>query len=172
MARKSLDKRLVPGILTECRASDHPTAIAFEGGDARRKMDARTAEVILLKIASGMLQKEAALSMGINPGTVAQRSLDDPDGFGVRLREAKELGAETLADSVLEYAMRLDLSARDREVIIDALKWTAKMQNSRVYGDKVAVEAQIGIAPVVLPNVALPSIPDAEFSDVDGDKSE
>lgn len=142
MARTTIDKRRIPTVIADVRDLNHPTSIALEGGDPKKRLDPIAVEKILLMVACGRTQKDAAITLGINPGAVAQRRIDDPNGFGARMREAKAIGADTLADSVLEYAQRLDLSAKDREIMIDALKWTAKMQNRGMYGDKIAVDAR------------------------------
>ncbi|MHA0319038.1 terminase small subunit-like protein [Sphingomonas melonis] len=91
------------------------------------------------------------------------------------IEKARAVGAQVLFDARIDVALDGAFGTGDRlrdELVQRVLADTAAKRNRNAFQDKVTIDGQIGIAPVVLPTVALPSIPDAEFSDVDDDKSE
>lgn len=140
MARKPIDKRKLPAAIVAARESAHPTAIALQGGDARRRFTDTMVATVLLKVATGMSVKQCAEEFGISPATIYQRRYDDPEGFGNALEEAYRARTHVLKDTVIEVAYDKTLSASDKKVIIEALQWTAKVDNRGRYGDKLQVD--------------------------------
>lgn len=90
------------------------------------------------------------------------------------IQRAREIGAHIVFDAKTDVAMGGALSTGDRqrdELVVKVLDQAAMKRNRTAFGDRVSVDAQIGIAPVILPTIALPAIPDAEFTEIDGQKS-
>lgn len=163
---KPIDRRKLPTVIANARNSNHPAAIGLQGGDARKRMTPETREEVLTKVAAGMTVRQAAVDTGLSPGMVHQRCLDDPE-FADRLTRAREHGAETLADTVLDVALDPDMPAAQKNVIIDALKWLAKVNSRGRFGDKVELGGSIAIQPVVLPTIAVQPIALADFTETD-----
>lgn len=130
----------------------------LQGGDCRLKLTPERAELILLKVSSGMTVKAAATELGIPPGTVNSAAYNDPDGFGELLRQARREGAPTLFETMIEVAYNESEDPRSRKLKIDVLDRMAKVYDRATYGDHVRVEASHSIAPVILPEIAFPKL--------------
>lgn len=101
--------------------------------------------------------------------------MDRDEELDAAIQRAREIGAHMVFDAKTDVAMGGALSTGDRqrdELVIKVLDQAATKRNRTVFGDKVTFDGAIGIAPVVLPTVALPSIPDAEFIEHDDEKPE
>jgi hypothetical protein len=97
----------------------------------------------------------------------------DPE-FAAQIERAREIGAQVLYDARIDIAMDGAFATGDRlrdELLQRVLADTAAKRNPAAFGDKATVEMQIGIAPVILPTIALPAIRDAEFTEIDVQKS-
>jgi len=141
MARTPTDKRKYPAAIVAARSSNHPCAIALkDDGDARKRFDDTMVETALLLVSTGMSLKQVAAELGVSTGAIKQRRFDDREGFGERLDKAYADRAHTLKDTVLEVAYSKEYTAAEKKVIIEALQWTAKVDNRNRYGDKVAID--------------------------------
>ena len=144
----------------------------LQGGDCRLKLTPERAELILLKVASGMTAKAAALELGLAPGTVNSAAYNDPEGFGERLREARREGAPTLFETMIEVAFDPDEDPRRSKLKIDVLEKMAKVYDRAVFGDQVRVDAVHSIAPVILPEIAFPRLPTLSAPETSSDQDD
>jgi hypothetical protein len=95
----------------------------------------------------------------------------DPD-LDSAVQSAREVGTHLLYDARIDVALGGALSTGDRqrdELVLKVLDQTAAKRNRAAFGDRISVDATHSIATVVLPTIALPHIPDADYDDVGDD---
>lgn len=98
----------------------------------------------------------------------------DPE-LAEAIEKARVVGAQVLFDARIDVGLDGAFGTGDRlrdELVQRVLADTAAKCNRAAFGEKVTHEGQIGIATVMLPSIALPSIPDAEFTEIDTQKPE
>lgn len=104
-----------------------------------------------------------------NYSTMKEWRMDDPE-FKAITNEAYEELAHTYREIHMDLLMG-DLSLgthQDNKNAADGIKWQAAKLNRVDFGERVDVTSNGNTLPsVILPTIALPSIPDAEFEDVE-----
>lgn len=116
------------------------------------------------RIASGDTVRNVSLHLQITRSALRSRANGDPD-FAARLDEAQAMGAWARLENAEDRLINGTGSVERDKAIMDYAKWMAARLDRRTFGDRVQVDATHTIAPVMLPSIALPSIPDAEFDD-------
>lgn len=97
-------------------------------------------ETVLARVAAGQTVKAVCTELQISAALVRQRAYDHPEIWGVRLREARALGADQAFDEMLEVARDTSLETARARLIADVLEKHAKVHNRATYGDKVQVD--------------------------------
>jgi hypothetical protein len=165
--RKPTDKRKLPAAIATARdlePGDMTRQWLDNGGDARITLTPERAEVLLVKVSCGMTVKAAATELGINPGVVNQRAYDDPSGFGVRLRAARQVAAPTLFETMLEVAFENpEEDPRTKKLKIEVLDRMAKVYDRANFGEQKSISVTTNMPVMLAPIPDLPDI-DAEFS--------
>lgn len=137
----------------------------------------RTPEMVA-EILDRLRSGETLLSVTSDPHIAGHSTIyqwiDADPALGEAIENARAVGAQILFDARLDIALGGAFSTGDRlrdELAARVIGDTAAKRNRAAFGEKVTVDAQIGIAPVILPSIALPAIPDAEFTEIDEQKS-
>jgi hypothetical protein len=142
--RKPFNKRSTPKVLNSIISAptEHDMVKHFLDNDTdlRKQLTPERAEAVLIMIATGKTAKAAATAIGVNPGTVSQRAYDDPEGFGARLRAARQQAASTIFETMIEVAFDEDEDPRRSKLKIDVLDRMAKVYDRATYGDKLQVD--------------------------------
>ncbi len=108
----------------------------------RRYSEAEKAESVkgvLAAIANGVSVREACNDLPADRQSVVNWIMAD-DGLSRQYAQAREIGADSMADDIISIARRCiddDLDANKARVAIDALKWTASKLKPKTYGDRV-----------------------------------
>jgi len=111
----------------------------------------------LAALASGRSENEICKHHGMPSRSVIQRWRAGVPGFEIKYARAREDGCHVLASQVIDIADEkppADLDAgqlaaweQQRKARIDARKWFASKVMPRVYGDRVAVDHTVNLAP-------------------------
>lgn len=124
--------------------------------------DARVADEVLARLASGETLREICRDGGMPPeSTVREWALDDRDGFAARYARAREAGAYAMADELLEISDDgtndwMERQRRDGSVEqalnaehvqrsrlrADTRKWLLARILPKVFGDKLDVTSR------------------------------
>lgn len=108
--------------------------------DATRAQVAKAWPLILEALAAGELVRDAIRPFSAD--VIRQWKLETP-GAQKEWDAAREESADALFDDALTAAYNRESDPARARVIVDTLKWAARIRNPRLYGDKAQLDVNV-----------------------------
>jgi len=109
-------------------------------------------EIVLYRCYGGDTVKQVCEELGISPGLINMAAYHDPEGFGTLLSKAREHGAHTQADMLIEIPFRDDMTDASKKMLMDGIKYLASKRNRSGYGEHSSVDHNVTVQPVAMPD--------------------
>lgn len=98
------------------------------------------ADTICSRISTGESVRSIAKDNEMpDASTIHRWALEDTNGFYKQYAHAKEIGAETEAETLEEIAREEGLDVQRAKLIVDTKKWVMSKKLPKKYGDKIDV---------------------------------
>jgi hypothetical protein len=134
---------------------------------------------MIAEIIDRLRSGETLLSITCDPHICSHATIhnwmDVDADLDASVQKAREIGAQVIFDARMDVALAGAFSTGDRlrdELVIKVMGDTAAKRNRNAFGDRSIVDVTHSIAPVMLPTIALPTIPDAEFDEIGDEDSD
>ena len=100
------------------------------------------ADEVCRRLAEGASLREVCREHGVPESSFREWVRNDRDGLGARYQTARVLQVEAWSDLILEISNREDLSAQEKRVRIDSLKWLMSRIVPKKWGDRLLVAGE------------------------------